>query len=377
VEGDTPVTAEDTRLCFPFAPPTLFEPPAEFAMLRGTEPVARVLLPSGDQAWLVTRYSDVRQVLSDPRLSRAAATAPGAPRLGPVRPEAKSMMAMDPPEHTRLRRLVMPAFTARRTERLRPRIQEIADGLLDGMVRNGPPADLTVHLSRPLPMAVICELLGVPAVDRDDFSRWTDTALSLGAGMADEVIDARELLQGYLAELVDAKLSNPGDDLLSVLAAADESGDRLREGELLTLGSTLLTAGYHTVANAIANATLILLRHPQQLALLVRQPDLVPTAVEELLRYTPGPVSGGTLRVATEDLEIGGTLIRAGDAVIPSTTSANRDGAVYGDPDRLDVARDERNQAKWAAALRTVRKTKICWSIDTNRWKQALLKALE
>ena len=334
------MTVEHTGLRFPFAHRTLFEPPEEFASLREQQPVARVTLPTGDEAWLVTRYADVRAMLSDARLSRAATTKPGAPRLGPARPEPDSMMAMDPPGHTRLRKLVAHAFTARRTERLRPRIQEITDGLLSAMEQQGKPADLVEHLARPLPLTVICELLGVPDRDRDAFRRWTDTALSLQPQATEAVAAAREALNGYLAALAVDKLAHPGADLLSVLALASEEGDRLSKEELAVLAATLLTAGYHTVANAITNGTAILLTHPEQLAALTADPTLIPNAVEELVRYTPGPVSGGTMRIATRDLEIGGVCVRAGEAVIPSTTSANRDAEVFACPNDFDVARE-------------------------------------
>ena len=336
----TDTTRETTELLhFPFAATTLFDPPPEFGMLRAADPVAEVLLPSGDRAWLVTRYEDVRQLLSDPRFSRAAATRPGSPRLGPARPEPSSMMAMDPPDHTRLRKLVTPAFTRGRLERLRPRVQQVTDGLLDAMADAGPPADLVPLLARPLPIIVICEILGVPVRDRESFQQWTDTALTLAPDAATEVNVARGKLTVYLARLVDYKRGNPGDDLLSTLTAVAEDGDRLSEDELVSLAGTLITAGYHTVANTFTNAVLGLLRHPEQLARLRAQPELLANAVEELLRWTPGSVSGGTLRIATEDVELGGRLIRSGEAVLPSTTSGNRDAEAFPDPDLLDLAR--------------------------------------
>ncbi|GLZ36304.1 cytochrome P450 [Lentzea sp. NBRC 105346] len=307
---------------FPFLPDVLLEPPAEFAMLREQAPVARVSLPTGDSAWLVTRLPAVRQVLADPRLSRALTTVDGAPRLGPARPEPYSIMAMDPPDHTRLRRLVAPAFSSGRISRLREGITSVTASLLDAFVS---PADVVAGLAQPLPMAVICSMLGVPVADQAQFREWTDTSLGLGIGQLEEVVGAREKLHDYLTDLVASKGS-----LLPVEATPAEH---------VALGATLITAGYHTVSATIGNATLALLRHPAQMSLLRNDLSLLPQAVDELLRYAPGPVSGGTMRIAMEDLEIDGVLVRAGEAVIPSTSSANRDAAVFTDPDRLDLAR--------------------------------------
>ncbi|MFE7959369.1 cytochrome P450 [Streptomyces sp. NPDC057413] len=326
-------------LRFPFETSRLFDPPAEWRELREGCPVARADLPTGDRAWLVTRYEDVRAVLNDPRLSRAATTRPDAPRLGPARPEPDSIMAMDPPDHTRLRRLLAPAFTGRQAERLRPRIARTAERLLDDMAEIGPPVDLVEHLARPLPIITICELLGVPDEDRESFKEWTDAALTLAPHAAGAVTGARERLADYLRHLIAEKQHRPGDDLLGTLIAAREE-DRLRPAELVTVAATLITAGYHTVANSLANAVLALLRHPDQLDPL-RGGPFPPQAVEELLRWTPGPVSGGTIRIATQEVKVGSTVVRPGEAVIPSTASANRDAAAFEDPDALDLSRAE------------------------------------
>jgi cytochrome P450 len=326
-------------LRFPFETSRLFDPPAEWRELRESCPVARADLPTGDRAWLVTRYEDVRAVLNDPRLSRAATTRPDAPRLGPARPEPDSIMAMDPPDHTRLRRLLAPAFTGRQAERLRPRIARTAERLLDDMAEIGPPVDLVEHLARPLPIITICELLGVPDEDRESFKEWTDAALTLAPHAAGAVTGARERLADYLRHLIAEKQHRPGDDLLGTLIAAREE-DRLRPAELVTVAATLITAGYHTVANSLANSVLALLRHPEQLDPL-RGGPFPPQAVEELLRWTPGPVSGGTIRIATQEVKVGSTVVRPGEAVIPSTASANRDAEAFEDPDALDLSRAE------------------------------------
>ncbi|MFC5827943.1 cytochrome P450 [Nonomuraea insulae] len=323
---------------FPFWGTTLTDPPPEFARLRREEPVALVELPTGDHAWLVTGYHEVRQVLSDQRFSRAAAAAPGAPRLRPVPPDATSILSLDPPEHSRLRALVAYAFTARKIAGLRPRIQELTDTLLDELVAKGSPGDLAQGFAIPLSMAVICDVLGVPGDDREQFRQSVDTALSLVPSDAGKLVAARTALHDYLASLVSAKRLEFSGDVLSVLAS-DHDGERLTFEELLTFGSTLLTAGYHTVAAAIVNGTLALLLRPAELTRLRESPQLITTAVEELLRFTPGAVSGGTIRVAIEDVELGGVTIRRGEAVIPSTTSANRDRCAFSDPDSLVLDR--------------------------------------
>jgi cytochrome P450 len=248
-------------------------------------------------------------------------------------------MAMDPPDHTRLRRLLAPAFTGRQAERLRPRIARTVERLLDDMAEIGPPVDLVEHLARPLPIITICELLGVPDEDRESFKEWTDAALTLAPHAAGAVTGARQRLADYLRHLIAEKQRTPGDDLLGTLIAARDE-DRLRPAELVTVAATLITAGYHTVANSLANSVLALLRHPGQLDPL-RGGPFPAEAVEELLRWTPGPVSGGTIRIATEEVKIGDTVVRPGEAVIPSTASANRDAEAFEAPDVLDLGRPE------------------------------------
>ncbi|MFB9966359.1 cytochrome P450 [Sinosporangium siamense] len=299
-----------------------------------------VRLPSGDTAWLVTGYAQVRQVLADPRFSRAAAAAPGAPRLGPAAPERSAITTMDPPDHTRLRRLIAPAFSARRIGALQPHVERLVAGVLDAMAAAGPPYDLVEGLARPLPVKVICKLLGVPQADRTVFERWVEAALSVTPGNRAKVEQARAELRSYFRELVARKRAeSASDDVLAYLINAHDEDDRLSEDELLALASTLLTAGCQTVTTALANGAAILLRHPGQVALIRRRPQLLPAAIDEVLRYTPGPVSGGTIRVAVQTVELGGVTISPGEAVIPSTTSANRDASVFPQADTFDVTR--------------------------------------
>lgn len=336
------MTAIDSMPPFPFAPTVLGEPPAEFAQLRDHIELRKVLLPTGDTAWLATRYADVRQVLTDARLSRAAATTPAAPRLGPMRPNPKSLMAMDPPDHTRLRRTLAPMFSRASSEQQRGRIVALVDTLLTALSDAGAPAELAAGLSRPLALTVICDLLGVPEADRGEFADWTDRALSLRPEAGADVAAARRALRDYLSALA---AGGTHDGLMGTLT------ESLQGEELSEVAATILTAGYHTVSTAITNSALVLLRHPEQLAALRADRTLLPAAVEELLRYTPGPVSGGTIRVATEDLYIGDTLVRAGEAVIPATISANRDGTVFAQPDRLDLGRKPNGHIAFGAGL--------------------------
>ena len=328
-----------TDIEFPPAIPVPFEPSPVFGDLRDEQPVARVRLPTGDHAWLVTRHADNRDLLASPWLSRAAAAKPGAPRIRRIPLDTESMTTMDPPEHTRLRKLVLRAFTSQRVAAMSPRIEKRAAGLIDDLVATGPPADLVGGFAEPLSLGVIAELLGVPATDFERFRTWSLTYLATTGRDPAAVAEAERQLKGYFTELIAARRSDPADDLLSDLVRA-RSEERLTEGELVTLAVTLLIAGYETTASLIAGAVVALFRHPDQLEILRSRPEMLPSAVEELLRYTPIAVSGGTIRVATRDIELGGTAVREGEAVLPSTTSANRDGAVFDEPDRLDITRD-------------------------------------
>lgn len=323
------------ELSFPFASPAPYEPPTEYAKLRADEPVVRVVLPTGDHAWLVSRYEDVRTVLADSRFSRAATTRPGAARLRPLPPDRSTILAMDPPEHTRMRRLVSGAFSPRRVERLRPRIEQITADLLATLAEGGPPADLMEEFALPLPLTVICELLGVPLADRSRFRSWTDRMLTMTGGGPAEVRAAREKMTAYLDQLVAEKRRDPGDDLMSALVAARDGSDRLSEDELVQFGSTLLIAGYHTTSTALASIPVLLTRHPDTAARLRERPGLLPGVIEELLRYSAASASGGNIRIAVAPVELAGHTIQPGDAVLPAIVSANRDCARFAEPDRF------------------------------------------
>jgi cytochrome P450 len=331
-----------TAPAYPFGDGTRLDMEPEYACLRAEEPISRVRLPYGGEAWLVTRYDDVRQVLTDQRFSaREMTSQPDPPRFTPMPLFPAGVMSMDPPEHTRIRSLVAKAFTARRVEALRPRIREIADGLADRMVAAGPPADLVTGFALPLPVTVICELLGVPYADQDRFRTLSDSLLSTTALPMEEIGAAVMELNDYLAGLIAKRRAEPMEDLLTGLVQARDQEDRLSEQELVEFSVGLLVTGHETAATQIANFTYVLARHPDQLAALRADPSQVPRAVEELLRHTPLGAVSGIPRMAVEDVRMGDVLIRAGEAVIPSINSANHDEALFENADRLDVGREQ------------------------------------
>jgi cytochrome P450 RapN len=262
-----------------------------------------------------------------------------APRATPVAQPKASIGNMDPPEHSRLRKLVTSAFTVRRIEALRPRAQRIVNDLLDKMIASGTPADLAVSLSWPLPITVICELLGVPYADRDKFRDWTDKSMALSASQVEVIIEARDELSAYIAGLVEQRRGEPADDLLGLLVAARDNDDRLSEEELVAFGQGLLVAGHETTANQTSNFVFTLLSRRELWEQLVADPDLVPKAIEELLRWVPLGVAGARARFATEDVELGSQLIRKGEAVVAEAASGNRDADVFEHPDEVDFLR--------------------------------------
>jgi cytochrome P450 len=329
----------------PYADPSFVADPFPlYRQLCEDGPVRRVVMAGGLDAWMVTRYEDGLAALSDPRLSSDVRDA-SDPRLMAQLPafERESMMSnmlrSDPPDHTRLRRLVSKAFTARRVAELRPRIQEITDRLLDAVVPAGR-ADLVADFALPLPVTVISELLGVPVDDRHDFQRWTDDMLMRGESMPDPVVvdEAWQRMRAYVTKHLEAKRARPGDDLLSALISARDEEQRLNEDELIAMAFLLLVAGYVTTVNLIGSAVAALLTHPDQLTLLRDHPELLPDAIEEFLRYD-GPVNPGIARFAREDVEIAGVTVPRGATVLIASAIADRDPAQFPDPDRLDITR--------------------------------------
>jgi cytochrome P450 len=336
--ADDPVGTRPEVLLFPFSTPPAEDAEAELARLRAEEPVARVRVAGGGEAWLATRYDDVRLVLSDPRFSRARATVPGTPSVVPNAQSPDNIVNMDPPDHTRLRKLLNRAFTSRTVDRIRPQIAAIADGLLDPVAAAGPPADLVRDLARPLSAWVMCDIFGIPFEER---ARLTEgvTMLMAAAELPPEVVGATyQQVTAYLAELFDRKRAAPAPDLLTALVEVRDGDDRLTDSELVENTLGIYAAGQDTTSNQLTNSLVTLFRHPDQLALLIAEPERIPGAVEELLRYVRF-AAGQLTRVATEDVELGAVTIRAGDAVLVANHSANRDGAVYEHPDELRLDR--------------------------------------
>jgi cytochrome P450 len=326
------------------------QPTPDIATISGGRPVFRAELPDGRIVWLVTGYENVRHMIIDQRFSRALAVAPSSARQGFEMFAAGSINGMDPPEHTRLRKLVASAFTARRVEALRPRVAAIVNGLIYAMADHRQPADLVAGFSLPLPAQVICEMLGVPAEDTGQFHAWSDTILADWQRDPDEILTALAELYGYFVTLIESKRARPADDLISALIAARDDADRLSEHELTVMCCTLLIGGHETTANQINVSLLLLFDHPGEVGKLRADPGLIPGAVEELLRCSR---LGGLppARMTTEDVKIGGAVIPAGEQVMPLLGTANRDPSVFTDPDRLDVTREAASHLTFGAGV--------------------------
>ncbi|MFC9127353.1 cytochrome P450 [Streptomyces sp. NPDC057099] len=318
----------------------LEDPHGVYRRLRESAPVHRTAGPDGSPAWLVTRYEDVRAALADPRLSLDKANAREGSYRGLSLPPAldANLLNMDPPDHTRIRRLVARAFTTRRVEHLRAPIRRTADRLLDALGPHGT-ADLIAAYAAPLPITVICALLGVPDDHRRDFRAWTDALVAPDPARPAAAKEAVVAMLGFFTDLIAAKRAEPADDLLSDLIAVRDEGDRLTEDELMSLAFLILFAGYENTVQLIGNAVLGLLEHPEQLAALRTDPARIPAAVEEFARHE-GPVLLAIRRFPTEDMTIGGVTVPAGETVLLSLAAANRDPARFPDPDRLDLGRD-------------------------------------
>jgi cytochrome P450 len=333
--------AETPGFPMPRAAGCPFDPPPALRAIQREGPLAKVRLWDGSTPWLVTRYAEQRALLADRRVS-SDATRPGYPSPLPLMGASVSFIMMDDPEHARLRRMVTAPFTVRRVEALRPVVQKIVDDLIDAMLAGPRPVDLVAAFALPVPSLVICTMLGVPYADHEFFQDNSRTMVRRDVP-DEERKAAHGRLYDYLDELVGKKLTAPGDDILSRLAERIRAGELPRH-EAASMGVILLLAGHETTANMIALGTLALLEHPDQLAALRRtdDPGLVAGAVEELLRYL-NITHNGRRRVATEDIEIAGQTIRAGDGLIMANDIANRDPDAFPDPDRLDVERDARH----------------------------------
>ncbi|MFF1903963.1 cytochrome P450 [Kitasatospora sp. NPDC058218] len=326
------------------------DPFATFSRIRERAPLARGTIPGVEPVWIATRYEDVRTVLADPRFVNDAANVPGAApghrteqvwQARGLPPECEEYLRAgvfdaDGAEHRRLRGLVHPSFTAGTVGRLRPRIEQLAEehalGLREHADEDGV-VDLIAHFAYPLPVTVICELLGIPESDRPQWRTWSSY---LGRGAGPGLDDALRAMIAAARELIDRRRAEPGDDLVSRLAAAE--GATLDPVETVSLILNLIVAGHEITATLIGNGTAALLGHPEQLARLRADPDLLPAAVDELMRWC-GPTLGALPRYATEDVVLAGTLIRKGEAVMPILAGANHDPRVFEEPERLDVCR--------------------------------------
>jgi cytochrome P450 len=332
-----------------FDPAFKADPYPTYSELRSSAPVHRITLPDGRGVWLVTRHEDVLAVFKDERFVknwRKVLTPEQLAQIPPIpevmEPLSANMLDTDPPDHRRLRALVSKAFTPRLIEHMRPRVQEIADTLLDAVQDRGE-MDLIDDYAFPLPITVIAELLGVPAEDRNSFREWSDAAVSGDTSrehLEKVLIPNMQAFIDYLRQMFEEKRRNPAEDLVSALVRAEEAGDQLSEDELLGMVFLLLVAGHETTVNLIGNGVLALLQHPDQLEKLRADPSLIRDAVEELLRFD-GPVETSTERFAREDVRIGETVIPRGEMVLVVIAAADRDPDRFPDPDALDITRSD------------------------------------
>ncbi|WP_049561854.1 cytochrome P450 [Nonomuraea sp. SBT364] len=337
------MSVNEQVLRYPIPADAALDPPAEWAELRGKCPVAHVKLPSGDAATLLTRYADVKEVLADPRFTRQL-TAPDAARLtaeggGVFSSEMATIIPDGGEEHQHWRRLVGKWFTAKRMSALRPSMARIAEDLVDEMVAGGAPGDLKASLGFPLPVYVICDMLGVPAEDRDRFSYWSDTLLNLTRYGKEEIEAAQAAFFQYMSDLLAGKRAEPGDDLLSELIAAggpEEGG--LSDLQILVTGMGLLVAGHETTANMIGKMVSMLLAERGRWESLLADPKLIRTAVEETLRLDAN--SGfGLPRYLREETEVSGTVLPRGTTVVCSMAAANRDESAFEAAAEMDLTR--------------------------------------
>ena len=337
----------------PLSAETAQDPYPAYARLRARDPVHRSRLM---QAWLFTRYADVDTILRDHRhFSSDTRKRPASRGRQASLPtvEEPSMLFLDPPDHTRLRALVNKAFTPRVVAALEPRIREIMTTLLDA-VEDPSSFDLMAAVAKPLPTIVIAEMLGIPPEDRERFTLWSDQRARIleptqSAAERETAEEAMRSLEAYLMPIISARRINPKDDIISALAQAEEEGDKLTEREVLRMLALLLVAGNETTTNLIGNGMLALLRHPDQLAALRQDPALIPSAVEELLRFD-SPVQVD-LRIVLEDCDVNGFRVRRGDNIVLLLGAANRDPDQFQAPDRLDVGRREQNHVAFGRGI--------------------------
>jgi cytochrome P450 len=328
---------------YPFRVTDPFQLPVEFARLRAEEPVCRVRVATGDEVWLVTRYDDVRAVLGDRRFSRNIFR-PDAARLIPGVPTRQvSSPFVEPPAHTRWRKLVTRAFTPKYVEGLRGQVQAIVDKLLDEVQAAPQPADLVPMFAYPLSISTLFELLGIPSAQYGPWRALADTALTINDLPMEEKADAFVRMNVFSAELIANKRSFPAEDFLSQLVAVIDSEDgRLSEQELVATILAMLVGGYESATNQIGKTLLALFRYPDQLAKLRAEPELIGPAVEEGLRFAALDSGFGSPRYTLEDVRFGEVTIPKGSTVLVIRQSADRDETQYPEPDRFDITRDAR-----------------------------------
>lgn len=332
--------ASQVQYCpFDYAEALEFDPMLKY--LLEDEPVSRIRLPYGEgEAWLVTRYEDVRTVTTDRRFSRKAIIGRDFPRMTPepiVQDEAINLM--DPPASSRLRSLVSKGFAPRHLERMREWTQRVVDQLLDRMEEHGAPADLVEHLAAPLPLTTICEVLDIPAGEQAQLRAHARTMMNISLDNRDDAVRAKADMRAYFKKLTAERRANPGDDLISALATARDGDEILDDKELTVMAMVLLITGQDTTTNEIGNIAYTLLTRPKELAVLRERPEMLPQAIEELLRFIPFRKGVGIPRVATEDVELSGVPIRAGDIVHVSYLTANRDPQKFDRPGEIDLER--------------------------------------
>ncbi|MFJ5194936.1 cytochrome P450 [Streptomyces sp. NPDC088394] len=343
--------ADAETVSFPQNRTCPYNPPAGYrSEHRGPQPVSRARLFDGRTVWLVTGHAEARSLLVDQRLSSDREN-PAFPffaeRVAASTLRRVELLGVDDPEHNVQRRMLIPSFTVRRTASLRPQIRATVDRLLDAMVKQGPPADLVDSFALPVPSMVICALLGVPYDDHEFFEAQSRKLLR-GPAAAD-VESARDALDEYFRVLIEQKQATPGEGLLDELIAKQLETGAVDQQELVRLAQILLIAGHETTANMISLGTFTLLQHPDQLARMRESDGLMPSAVEELLRFLS--IADGISRVAVDDIEVGGVTIRAGDGVLLTTSVINRDETVYPSPDELDLGRNARNHVAFGFGI--------------------------
>ncbi|MFF4403089.1 cytochrome P450 [Streptomyces sp. NPDC001262] len=324
---------------FDFADALEFDP--QLRRLMTEEPVSRIRMPYGEgEAWLVTGYEDVRTVTTDRRFSRSAVVGRDYPRMTPEPIiQAEAINVMDPPASSRLRSLIAKGFAPQHVDRMRERTQGVVDDLLDGLEASGSPADLVQHLTSPLPMTTICEVLDIPEAERPQLRSHAWTMMRIGASGREDAKRSKAELRAYFSELTAERRANPADDLISTLAQARDGDEILDDQELTVMAMVLLITGQDTTSYELGNISYTLLSRPELLARLRERPDMLPQAIEELLRYIPFRKGVGIPRVAMEDVVLSGVKIKAGDIVHVSYLTANRDAGKFDRPDELDLDR--------------------------------------